>query len=386
MECGGIYLDFSISKELEAMKKAVRQFVDKEVEPRADEIEVNDAIPEVIVSKAKEMGLFGLSIPAEYGGVGLGMLEKCLIFEELGRTHNGFTSLLGSHNGIGTMGIVMMANEQQKKRYLPQMATGDAIGAFALTEPNAGSDASNLTTTAVRQGDKWILNGTKHFITNGPIAGVVTVMAVTDKSKGARGISAFIVEKDFPGYKVGTIEKKMGLKGSHTSELVFEDCEVPEENLLGNEGEGYMTALKVLANGRSGLAARVVGSCHKLIEMSVDYAKTRVQFGKPIGDNQAIQFMLADMAMETEAARALMLQTAWQVDQKQKVIKEAAMTKLFASEAYCRVVDKAVQIHGGMGYMSEYPIERFYRDARITRIYEGTSEIQRLIIARQLLS
>lgn len=379
-------MDFSISKELEAMKKAVRQFVDKEVEPRAEEIERNNAIPEVIVEKAKEMGLFGLSIPVEHGGIGMGMVDKCLIFEELGRTHNGFTSLIGSHNGIGTTGIIMMANEQQKSRYLPQMAAGDAIGAFALTEPNAGSDASNLATTAVRHGDKWILNGTKHFITNGPVAGVVTVMAVTDKSKGARGISAFIVEKDFPGYKVGTVEKKMGLKGSYTSELVFEDCEVPLENLLGNEGEGYMTALKVLANGRAGLAARVVGSCHKLIEMSVDYAKTRIQFGKPIGDNQAIQFMLADMAMETEAARALMLQTAWQVDQKQKVIKEAAMTKLFASEAYCRVVDKAVQIHGGMGYMNEFPVERFYRDARITRIYEGTSEIQRLIIARQLLS
>ncbi len=379
-------MDFSISKELEAMKKVVRQFVDKEVDPRGEEIENNDAIPEVIIEKSKEMGLFGLSIPSEYGGLGLGMVEKCLIFEELGRTHNGFTSLVGSHNGIGTMGIVMMGNEQQKKSYLPQMAMGEVIGAFALTEPNAGSDASNLTSAAVRKGDKWILNGTKHFITNGPIAGVVTVMAVTDKSKGARGISAFIVEKDFPGYKVGTTEKKMGLKGSYTSELVFEDCEVPAENLLGKEGEGYMTALKILANGRAGLAARVVGSCHKLIEMSVDYAKTREQFGKPIGENQAVQFMLADMAMETEAARTLMLQTAWQVDQKQKVIKEAAMTKLFATEVYCRVADKAVQIHGGMGYMKEYPIERYYRDARIARIYEGTSEIQRMVIARQLLS
>ena len=377
-------MDFSISKELQSMRKTVRQFVEKEVEPRADEIEENDSIPEVIVNKAKEMGLFGLSIPQEYGGLGLGMLDKCLIFEELGRTHNGFTSLLGSHNGIGTMGIVMLGSEEQKKKYLPGMATGN-IGAFALTEPNAGSDASNLSTTATREGDKWILNGTKHFITNGPVAGVFTVMALTDRSKGARGISAFIVEKDFPGFKVGTIEKKMGLKGSYTSELIFDNCEVPAENLLGQEGEGYVTALKVLANGRAGLAARVAGSCQKLIEMSAEYAKSREQFGKPIGANQAIQFMLADMAMETEAARALMLQTAWQVDQKQKGIKEAAMTKLFASEVYCRVVDKAVQIFGGMGYMKEFPIERFYRDARITRIYEGTSEIQRMVIARQIL-
>ena len=377
-------MDFTVSKELEAMKKTVRQFVEAEVEPRSEEIEQNDLIPEVIIRKGKEMGLFGLSIPQEYGGLGLGMVEKCLIFEELGRTHNGFTSLFGSHNGIGTMGIVMLGNEEQKKKYLPGMAMGN-VGAFALTEPNAGSDASNLLTTAVRQGDKWILNGTKHFITNGPIADIITVMAVTNKSKGAKGISAFIVEKDFPGFSVGTIEKKMGLKGSYTSELIFDNCEVPSENLLGQEGEGYVTALKILANGRAGLAARVVGSCRKLIDMSAEYANTRIQFGKPIGDNQAIQFMLADMAMETEAARALMLQTAWQVDQKMKVIKEAAMTKLFASETYCRVADKAVQIFGGMGYMKDFPIERYYRDARITRIYEGTSEIQRMVIARQIL-
>lgn len=379
-------MDFTISEELQSMKKTVRQFVDKEVEPRAQEIEEKDAIPEIIIKKAKEMGLFGLSIPMEYGGLGLGMLDKCLIFEELGRTHNGFTSLVGSHNGIGTMGIVMMGSEEQKSRYLPAMAKGDAIGAFALTEPNAGSDASNIKTTAVKKGDRWILNGSKHFITNGPVASTFTVMAMTDKSRKAKGITAFIVEKDFPGFKVGTVEKKMGLKGSYTSEIILEDCEVPAENLLGVEGQGYMNALKILANGRAGLAARVVGSCQKLIEMSVEYAKTREQFGKPIGENQAIQFMLADMLMETEATRALTLQTAWQVDQKMKVIKEAAMTKLFASETYCRVVDKAVQIHGGMGYMQDFPIERFYRDARITRIYEGTSEIQRLIIGRQMLS
>lgn len=379
-------MDFLISEALQSMKKTVRQFVDKEVEPRAQEIEENDAIPEIIIKKAKEMGLFGLSIPEQYEGLGLGMVDKCLIFEELGRTHNGFTSLVGSHNGIGTMGIVMMGTEEQKSRYLPAMAKGDAIGAFALTEPNAGSDASNIKTTAVKRGDKWIINGSKHFITNGPVASTFTVMAMTDKSLKARGITAFIVEKEFPGFKVGTVEKKMGLKGSYTSEIIMEDCEVPAANLLGMEGQGYMNALKILANGRAGLAARVVGSCHKLIEMSVQYAKTREQFGKPIGENQAIQFMLADMLMETEAARALTLQTAWQVDQKMKVIKEAAMTKLFASETYCRVADKAVQIHGGMGYMQDFPIERFYRDARITRIYEGTSEIQRLIIARQMLS
>ncbi len=378
-------MDFRLSEEIEAISLSVREFVEKEAFPRETIIEDEDCIPDVLIEGARELGLFGISIPEEYGGLGLDMLGKCIIYKELGRTHTGFSGLIGAHTGIGTSGLVMVGSDRLKEKYLPQMAEGKKIGAFALTEPDAGSDAAAQKTTAVKKGDRWILNGVKHFITNGPEAGVVTTVAVTDPSKGARGISAFIVEDTFPGYKVGKIEKKMGLRGSHTSEIIFEDCEVPEENMLGAENEGFITALKILASGRAGLGARCTGGSRRLIDLCLQYAKERVQFGRPIIENQAIQWMLADMAMETEAMWALTLQTAWRVDQGYDIIMDAAMTKLFASEAYCRIADRAVQIHGGMGYMKELPIERFYRDARITRIYEGTSEVQRMIIAGQLM-
>lgn len=379
-------MDFRVSEEIMDMKRTIRNFVDNEVDKYAQQIEEEDRIPEHLINTAKKMGLFGLSIPEEYGGLGLGMLERCLLLEELGRTHAGFVGFIGAHIGIGSTGIVEMADEQLKKKYLPSMAKGEKIGAFALTEPEAGSDAANQKTTAVKKGDRWILNGMKHFITNGPNADIYTVIAVTDRNKGARGgYTAFLVEKDFPGFSVGTIERKMGLRGSHTSEIIFEDCEVPEENVIGEIGRGYANALKILGKGRVTLGARCVGACDKLIEMSARYAQQRIQFGKPIASFQAIQWMLAEMATETEAARALTYRVAWMVDQGMKVHKEGSMIKLFASEAFNRVVDKAVQIHGGMGYMKEYPVERFYRDARITRIYEGTNEIQRLIIANNLL-
>lgn len=378
-------MDFTIPEELQMMSRTVKEFVDKEVDAVGQIIEDEDRIPEEIIEKAKEMGLFGLSIPAEYGGVGIGMLGKCIIYEQLGRTNNGFTTLIGAHTGIGSVGIVEMGTEEQRQKYLPAMAAGEKIGAFALTEPNAGSDAANIKTTAVRKGDVYILNGAKHFITNAPIADIFTVMAVTDKSKGPKGITAFIVEKDFPGFKIGTIERKMGLRGSYTSEVIFEDCEVPAENVLGREGEGYVNALKILANGRAGLAARNLGSMQKLLELSIKYAQERVQFNVPISSFQAVQHMLADMAVDIELTRSMVYRVAWMVDQKIKVIKEAAMVKYFASEAYCRVADKAVQIFGGMGYMKDFPIERYYRDARICRIYEGTSEIQKNIIFIQLL-
>lgn len=379
-------MDLNIPEELQQIKAMVRNFVEKEIEPYAQQIEEEDKIPEHIITKAKELGLFGLSIPEEYGGIGLNMIGRCVVLEELGRTHHGFTSLIGAHNGIGSTGIVEMGNDGLKKKYLPPMARGEKIAAFALTEPEAGSDATNLKTTAVKKGNKWILNGRKHFITNGPVADIFTVIAVTDRAKGARGgFSAFVIEKDFPGFSVGTIEKKMGLRGSYTSEIIFDNCEVPEENLLGEEGRGYANALKILSKGRITLGARCVGACSKLIELSTRYAQQRVQFGKPIASFQAIQWMLAEMATETAAARALTYQVAWMVDSGLPVFKESAMVKLFASEVFNRVADKAVQIHGGMGYMKGYPIERFYRDARITRIYEGTNEIQRMIIAGQLL-
>ncbi|WP_066066763.1 acyl-CoA dehydrogenase family protein [Neobacillus soli] len=377
-------MNFQLPDDILSLKYGIREFVDHEVEPHAMEIEETDEIPERILEMSKKMGLFGLSIPEEYDGLGIGMVGKCAAYEELGRTHNGYTTVIGGHTGIGSVGVVEMGNEQQKRKYLPDMAKGNRIGAFALTEPSAGSHATNLKTTAVQKGDKYILNGSKHYITNAFLADVFTVMAVTDPSKGAKGITSFIVEKDFPGFKIGKKEKKMGLHGSHSAEIFFEDCEVPVENVLGEEGQGYVNALKILANGRAGLAARNLGSCDKLLEMSLDYTHTRIQFGKPIFEQQIIQHYLAEMAMETESLRAMTYRVAWMVDQNMKVIKEAAMVKLLGSEIYNRVADKAVQIHGGLGYIAEYPIERFYRDARITRIYEGTSEIQKNIIAAQL--
>lgn len=366
------------------VKENVKRFIYEVVDPYAAQIESDDQIPEAIVEKSKELGLFGLSIPVEYGGLGLSMVDKCAILEETGKTHNGYTTLIGAHNGIGTTGIVELGNDIQKNKYLPKMASGQWIGAFALTEPQAGSHAAAIKTTAVKKGSKYIINGSKHFITNATDAHVFTVMAVTDSSKGIRGISSFIVEKSFPGFSIGSVEKKMGLKGSQSAEIFFDNMEVPAENLLGEEGGGYINALKILANGRVGLAARNLGSCIRLLDYSVDYASQREQFGKPIIEQQAIQHMLANMSMEIEALKSLTYRVAKLVDKGERVVKEAAIVKLFGSEVYNRIADLSIQIHGGLGYMSDYPIERYYRDARITKIYEGTSEIQRNIIANEL--
>ncbi|MFJ7307845.1 acyl-CoA dehydrogenase family protein [Peribacillus frigoritolerans] len=377
-------MDFRLDEDILLLKENIRQFIEEQIDPFSMQIEDEDHIPESIINLSKEIGLFGLSIPERYGGLGIGMVGKCALYEEIGKTHNGYTTLIGAHTGIGTVGIVEMGNEMQKEKYLPDMASGNRIGAFALTEPAAGSHATNLKMTAVKNGDKYILNGTKHYITNADVADIFTVMAVTDKDKGAKGITSFIVEKDFPGFRVGSLERKMGLRGSHSAELFFEDCEVPAENVLGDVGQGYVNALKILANGRAGLAARNLGSCQYLLDLSTKYATEREQFDVPIIDHQAVSHMIAEMAMEIEALRSFTYRVAWMVDQKEKIIKEAAMLKLYGSEVYNRIADKAVQIHGGMGYMKDYPVERFYRDARITRIYEGTSEIQKNIITGQL--
>ncbi|MCA0990549.1 acyl-CoA dehydrogenase family protein [Pseudalkalibacillus hwajinpoensis] len=377
-------MDFKFDQDIQFLKTNIRNFVEHEVEKVAMTIEREDRIPDRIIEMSKEMGLFGLSIPEEYGGLGIGMVGKCALYEELGKTHNGFTTLIGAHTGIGSVGIVELGNEEQKQKYLPDMASGKKIGAFALTEPSAGSNASNLKTTAVKEGNKYILNGTKHYITNATEADVFTVMAATDPSKGAKGITSFIVEKDFPGFQVGAVEEKMGLKGSHSAELIFDNCEVPEENVLGDVGKGYVNALKILANGRAGLAARNLGSSQKLLDLSMEYVQERIQFGVPIIEHQAVAHMVAEMGVEIEALRSFTYRVAWMVDQGEKVIKEAAMLKLYGSEVYNRVADKALQVHGGIGYISDYPIERYFRDARITRIYEGTSEIQKNIIASQL--
>jgi len=378
-------VDFTIPEDLKAIQLGVREFVNKRVEPLAQQIEEEDHIPSQLVEEAANMGLFGLSIPEEYGGLGLGVLGRALVYEELGKTSNAFGSLIGAHTGIGSTGIVEMGSEELKRKYLPDMAAGRKIAAFALTEPQAGSDAARITTNAVKKGDRWILNGQKQFITNGPVADIFTVFAVTDKSKGTKGISAFVVEAGWKGFTKGAPEKKMGLRGSHTCQLFFEDVEVPEENLLGQEGLGYVAALKILTKGRATLAARAVGTMEKLIRLSVKYAKERVTMGKPLAEHQLIQAYLAEMAVDHAVSQAYAYKVAWMADQGLNVQKEAAIAKLFASEAFNRVADKAVQIHGGMGYMREMEVERVYRDARITKIYEGTNEIQRLIIAGKLL-
>ena len=379
-------MSVTFADEVQQMKTMIKSFVDKEVDPYAQQIEDEDAIPQHLIDKMKELGLFGMSIPEEYGGIGLNAVGKAVMLEQLGRTHNGFVSLISAHTGIGSTGLVKLGSEYLKQKYLPDMAAGNKIAAFALSEPGAGSDATNLSTQAEKKGDHWVVNGTKHFITNAPVADVFTVFALTDKDKGAKGgITAFLIEKDFPGLQIGKIDKKMGLRGSYTAQVILDDCIVPQENVIGEVGMGYMNALKILGEGRIGLAARAVGSCDKLIELSASYAKERVQFGKPIASNQGIQWMLADMATETEAARTLTMMAAQMVDDGKKVIKEASMAKLFASDVFNKVADKALQIHGGIGYIGEYAVERFYRDARITKIYEGTNEIQRLIIARRVL-
>ncbi len=377
-------MNFQVAEEVNELKAIARKFVKEKVEPFVNEIEEDNQIPTHIVEMSKDLGFFGMSIPEEYGGLGLDMVGKCHMLEELAKTHNGFTTLISCHVGIGSVGIVEFGSVAQKKKFLPKMATGEWIGAFALTEPEAGSNAANLKTTAVRVGDKYILNGMKHYITNAHNAHIFTVMAVTDPTKGAKGITSFIVEKGTPGFSIGAPEKKLGLRGSNSAELYFEDVEIPVENRLGNEGEGYINALKILANGRAGMAARCLGSSEKLLELSMQHAKERIQFGKPIFNFQVIQHMLADIALQIETLRAFTFNVAWKVDQGERVVKEAAMVKLYGSEVYNKVADLALQIHGGLGYMKEYPIERFFRDARITRIYEGTSEIQRNIIASEL--
>jgi acyl-CoA dehydrogenase len=379
-------MDFSIPAEWSELTRTIRDFTESEIEPIWREIEDKDEIPPAVLAKAGALGLFGLTIPEEYGGLGLPMLAKALVYEELGRTHAGFVSIIGTHCGIGTTAIVNLGTEEQKKRYLPKLATGEWVGAFGLTEPGAGSDAASIATTAERRGDRWVLNGTKHFITNAHVAKVFTVFAVTDKSKGPKGISAFIVPRDAKGFTISRFQPTMGLRGSHVAELVFENCEIPAENILGPEGEGYSTALRTLAQGRVGIGARCVGASTRCLELSVAFAQGRKQFGKPIAEFQLIQAHLAEMAAETAAARQLAYYSASLIDDGKPARREAAMTKLICTETYGRVVDKAVQIHGGMGYCKDVQVEHFYRDARITRIYEGTSEIQKLIIARDLLA
>jgi len=374
-----------LSQEVRLLCDEVRRFIRDEVDPRSRWIEEHDAMPEDLLQKAREMGLFGLTIPEEYGGSGLDLAGKCAIEEEMGKTNYGFATVIGNHTGISTTGIVALGNAKQKAKFLPRMATGEWIGSFALTEPQAGSDPAALRTTAQKKGDRYILNGEKIFITNAGLAHVFTVMAVTDRSKGIKGISAFVVERDFPGFSVGRNELKMGMHGCSTAPLAFSDCEVPAENLLGAEGMGYVQALKTLTAGRVTVSARCVGMMDHLIGRCVEYMKLRTQGGRKLAEYQGLQWMLADMAVARDAARLLSQRAIDTILRGERGTMEASTAKLFATEALAKVADCAVQIHGGMGYMRETGIETVYRDARIVRIYEGTSEIQRNIIAAQLL-
>ena len=374
-----------LKPEVQSLCDELRRFLVKEVDPRAMEIEASDAIPADLHQKARDLGLFGLTIPEQYGGIGLDLAGKCAIEEVMGLTHYGFATVIGNHTGISSTGIVALGNEAQKQKYLPRMAAGEWVGCFALTEAEAGSDPAALRTTAVKKGDRWVINGEKIYITNAPQASVFTVMAATDKSKGVKGISAFIVERGFKGLSIGPNELKMGMRGCNTAPVSFVDCEVPAENMLGPEGMGFVQAMKTLTQGRVTLASRCIGMMDKLIAKSAEHMKLRTQGGHKLAEYQGLQWMLADMAVQRDAARLLTYRGIETLMRGERGSLEAAMAKLSATEALGRVVDAAVQIHGGMGYMREAGIETVFRDARVTRIYEGTSEIQRNIIARELL-
>jgi len=379
-------MDFTIPEELQMLKDTVAHFVREELFPIEEKVDEEDHIPEPVVDKMRKMGLFGITIPQEYGGLGLSMVGTCLVYEEIAKASACFRTRIGTNNGIGSQGILVFGSEEQKQKFLPGIASGQKTACFALTEPNSGSDAAAMETTAVLQGDHWVLNGQKRWTTNVNAADYITVYAVTDKQKRARGgITAFVVEKGFPGVQVGPVDKKMGMRGSHTCDLILEDCRVPQENVIGKVGDGFKVAMQVLDRGRLTMAACSVGAAQRLQDESIGYAKTRRQFGQPIGSFQLIQAMLADSACEIYAGRSMMLQAAWRKDEGQNVTKDAAMAKLWCSEMVGRVADRAVQIHGGMGYMRGMAAERFYRDVRLIRIYEGTSEIQRLVVARELL-
>ena len=372
---------------LSQLLDTVRRFVRERLVPNEARIAEKDAIPAKIIAEMRALGLFGLSIPEAYGGLGLTMSEEVQVAFELGQTSPAFRSMIGTNNGIGSQGIVMDGTEEQKQKYLPKLATGEIIGSFALTEPDAGSDAASLRTTARRSDDAYVLNGTKRFITNAPEAGLFTVMARTDTEKrGASGISAFLIQAGTPGLKIGPIDKKMGQKGAHTADLILEDCRVPASQLLGGrEGQGFKTAMKVLDRGRLHIASVCVGVAERLIRDSLRYAMERVQFHKPIAEFQLIQAMLADSKAEAYATRCMVIDAARRKDAGENVNTEAACCKMFATEMVGRVADRAVQIHGGAGYIADYGVERFYRDVRLFRLYEGTTQIQQLVIARNMI-
>ncbi len=369
----------------DALIEQVRRFVTEKCVPAEAEVSENDEVPQSIVDEMKNLGLFGIAVPEEYGGLALDMETECLVALELGQTSPAFRSVAGTNIGIGSQALILFGTEAQKSKWLPGVASGDLIASFALTEPEAGSDAGSLTTKAIRDGDDYVFNGTKRYITNANKADIFTVMARTDPdTPGAKGVSAFVVERDTPGVSVGVPEKKMGQQGAHICDVIFDNARVPASNMIGKEGEGFKVAMSVLDKGRLHISAVATGVSKRLIREMVNYALERKQFGKPIMEHQMIQAMIADSQAETYAAECMIMDAARRRDAGEDVTLLASSTKLFATEACGRVADRAVQVFGGAGYVSDYGIERFYRDVRIFRLYEGTSQIQQIIIAREL--
>jgi alkylation response protein AidB-like acyl-CoA dehydrogenase len=377
-------MNFELTKEQEMVRKMVREFAETEIKPIAAEYDESQEFPWETVKKMGELNLLGLIFPKEYGGADVGYIGYAIAVEEVSRICGAHGITVAAHNSLCSNHIFIAGTEEQKQKFLTPLAKGEKIGAWGLTEPGAGSDAGATETTAVLDGDEWVLNGSKIFITHGSVGDIGVVIAATDKSKKHRGISSFIVEKGTPGFSSGTKENKLGLRASDTAEMVFEDCRIPKENLLGKENRAFYDTMEVLDGGRISIGAMALGLGQGALDESIKYAKEREQFGKKIAKFQAIQWMIANMASEVEAARMLVYYAGWLKDQGQKVTKLSAMAKMYASEVGMRAATKAIQIHGGYGYTKDYPVERIFRDVKLTEIGEGTSEIQRLVIARQL--
>jgi butyryl-CoA dehydrogenase len=378
-------MEFNLSKEHEMIRQTVREFAEKELKPIAQRVDEEKEFPWESFKKMGKVGLMGMTVPKKYGGTGSDTMSYMLALEEVGRVCASTGLTMEAHNTLGIGHVYEKGTEEQRMKHLPKLVTGEALAAWALTEPGAGSDSGGLRTNAKLDGDEWVINGTKCFITQGAVAEVVVVMAITDPTKGAKGISAFIVEKGTPGFSYGLNEDKIGMRGTITSELVFENCRVPSENLLGKEGDGFIGAMNILDKGRVAIAALAVGLAQGALDEAIKYSKEREQFGKAISKNQAIQWMLADMAVQITAARLLVYRGAWMDGMGQRFTLQASISKLFASTMATQVALKAIQIHGGYGYTKDYPVERFLRDAKLYEIGEGTSEVQRMVIARELI-
>jgi len=376
---------FVLTEDQEALRREIREFAAREIAPNVMKWDEVSEFPLAVIRKLGAMGLLGVIFPPELGGSGLGYVDYVLAIEELSAVDGSIGITVAAHNSLGTNHIFLAGSDSQKRKYIPLLASGDWLAAWAITEPGSGSDAGAARTNAVRKGDHWVLNGNKTFITNGSHAEVAVIIAVTDKTKGTHGLSAFIVEKGTPGFRPGKKENKLGLRASDTSELIFEDCEIPAENLLGVEGEGFIDAMRVLDGGRISIAALALGIARGALDAALKYVKERRQFGKAIAEFQGIQWKLADMATELDAARLLTQRAAVLKDAGRKVTRESSMAKLFASEVACRICDEAVQLFGGYGFIKDYPAEKYYRDVKLCTIGEGTSEIQRMVIAREIL-